>query len=271
MQTVFEAANSLEAHMILGLLAQAGIEGQVLGEFLQGGIGDLPAAGLVSVVVSDTDFVPARIIVEDWNAKPAHNPTQPSSNPRKSVSLGQAVLFVAIGLALGIASTRSYFLASLNSQGVDYNNDGQLDDFWYYSGNRIQRIESDLNKDGKIDVVIDYDLSGHPQKSRDDIDFDGKFDTLSIFEQGVIVKTDYDKDHDGRNEAVEIFQNGNLKLRDFFVSPSTLVKKRQRFKNGSLTESELDTDNDGIFDRLIRYDEIGEIISTKPLRKNQHQ
>ena len=53
MKRVFQAANAIEAHMILHLLQQSGIPGHVEGEYLQGGIGELPAAGLVNVVVAD--------------------------------------------------------------------------------------------------------------------------------------------------------------------------------------------------------------------------
>lgn len=109
MKTVFEAANSLEAHMILGLLSQAGIEGQILGEALQGGLGELPVAGLVRVAVSDTDFVAARIIVEDWNSNTPENPPEPEPVRNQSSSASHVVAF-AVGLLIGAAATGSYFL-----------------------------------------------------------------------------------------------------------------------------------------------------------------
>lgn len=116
MKTVFEAANSLEAHMILDLLAQAGIEGQILGEALQGGMGDLPVAGLVRVVVNDTDFVAARIIVEDWNASAEESSASPRPRSHKGISASHAVVF-AIGLVVGVAATKAYFLASQPTRG----------------------------------------------------------------------------------------------------------------------------------------------------------
>jgi len=117
MKTVFEAANSLEAHMILGLLEQAGIESQILGEALQGGIGDLPAAGLVRVVVSDTDFVAARIIVEDWNSTTPESSTKPLPSRHNAVSVSHIVVF-AIGLAIGVTATKSYFLSLPATRGI---------------------------------------------------------------------------------------------------------------------------------------------------------
>ena len=72
MKTVFESQLAVEAHMILHLLQGAGIEGQVLGEFLQGGTGELPATRLVRVVVADEKEAEARGIIADWErAEPA--------------------------------------------------------------------------------------------------------------------------------------------------------------------------------------------------------
>ncbi|MFM1895932.1 MAG: hypothetical protein RLZZ385_1006 [Pseudomonadota bacterium] len=69
MKTVFDAANSLEAHIVLGLLNQAGIQGRIHGEFLQGAMGELPAMGLVRVLVSDSDYPRAREIIADWDGQ----------------------------------------------------------------------------------------------------------------------------------------------------------------------------------------------------------
>lgn len=63
MKTVYKAQNSLDAHLIKGLLQNHGIEAIVLGDFLQGGIGELPAFGLVEVHVNSADEAEARAII----------------------------------------------------------------------------------------------------------------------------------------------------------------------------------------------------------------
>jgi hypothetical protein len=55
MRTVYQAADLIDAHLMLHRLQDAGIEAQVLGGFLSGGIGELPMAGLIRVVVADQD------------------------------------------------------------------------------------------------------------------------------------------------------------------------------------------------------------------------
>lgn len=68
MKTVFDASSSLEAHMAMHQLQQAGIHAEIIGEYLQGGIGELPAAGNVRVVVKARDVAEAKQIIADWEA-----------------------------------------------------------------------------------------------------------------------------------------------------------------------------------------------------------
>lgn len=52
--------------MVRHLLLSAGLEAQILGEFLTGGAGELPAAGLVRVVVADEIEDEARGLIAEW-------------------------------------------------------------------------------------------------------------------------------------------------------------------------------------------------------------
>jgi hypothetical protein len=97
MQRVFMASHAIEAHMILHLLEQSGIEGHVEGEYLQGGVGDLPAAGLVHVVVPDERAGDARAIIRDWESRAPPPARMPAS---KLAPLGYVLLGMALGGAL---------------------------------------------------------------------------------------------------------------------------------------------------------------------------
>lgn len=68
MMTVYHATNSIEAHLIKNLLQQQEIVAYVLGEYLQGGVGEIPAVGLVRVSVSDSDYAKAKQVVDAWNS-----------------------------------------------------------------------------------------------------------------------------------------------------------------------------------------------------------
>ncbi|MCH9799498.1 MAG: DUF2007 domain-containing protein [Betaproteobacteria bacterium] len=65
---IYHAANSLDANMIKSLLEQFHIRAFIQGEYLQGGMGELPAADLVTVSVDDENFTEAKKIIVEWEA-----------------------------------------------------------------------------------------------------------------------------------------------------------------------------------------------------------
>lgn len=68
MRTVYEASNSIEAHILQGFLMQEGIATQVVGAYLQGGMGELPAQGFVRLLVGEDDYDRARAAIARWEA-----------------------------------------------------------------------------------------------------------------------------------------------------------------------------------------------------------
>ena len=66
MKRVYNAANNIQAHIVMHVLEQAGVHALVQGEFLQSGAGELPLGNLVGVAVDDEDVEIAREIIEDW-------------------------------------------------------------------------------------------------------------------------------------------------------------------------------------------------------------
>ncbi len=65
---IYQATNTLEAHLLKGLLAAEGIEAIILGEALQGGAGELPVFGVVRLAVAAEDVGRARELVRDYEA-----------------------------------------------------------------------------------------------------------------------------------------------------------------------------------------------------------
>ena len=68
MMVAYHASNSIEAYLIKNLLEQQEIPAYVFGDYLQGGVGEIPAIGLVTVNVSDSDYTRAKEIVDEWDA-----------------------------------------------------------------------------------------------------------------------------------------------------------------------------------------------------------
>lgn len=68
MKTVLHALDAIEANLIKSLLESEGVQSSILGEYLQGGIGELPPQGLIRVVVDEDDYEQASNIIENWNS-----------------------------------------------------------------------------------------------------------------------------------------------------------------------------------------------------------
>jgi hypothetical protein len=68
MKRLFTAAHLPEAHLVRGLLANAGIPVRVFNEYAQGGLGDLPAASVLPEVwlEDERDEMIARKIVTGY-------------------------------------------------------------------------------------------------------------------------------------------------------------------------------------------------------------
>jgi hypothetical protein len=64
MDVVYRAAHLFDAHLVRMALEQAGIPAFVLGEALLGGVGELPACGLLAVAVPPSCGDAARALVE---------------------------------------------------------------------------------------------------------------------------------------------------------------------------------------------------------------
>ena len=73
MISVYEASSGLEAHMVANLLEQAGIVVHIDGEYLQGGMGILPAMDMVRVLVNEEDMDRARKVIDDWDKMQAQS------------------------------------------------------------------------------------------------------------------------------------------------------------------------------------------------------
>jgi len=73
MKRVYSAANLQDAYIVLGLLAQAGIESQVFNANAQGGLGEIPFTHAYPEVwiVEDHDLKRARELVSGYEHAPS--------------------------------------------------------------------------------------------------------------------------------------------------------------------------------------------------------
>lgn len=248
--------------MILNLLEQQGLIGRIDGEYLQGGIGELPAAGLVRVMVTDQDYAAAKEIIDRWDAE---QPVQTSPPVQKST--GNKFGTFVVGMVLGILCTYAYFRTPVTTHGIDHNRDGMLDDKWIYApSGLLMKNEVDRNLDGKIDYISQYGRNGTIESAETDDDFDGVFESRTAYRLGNPHLIETDTDGDGYRDFRTNFQNGVIVSNEYIYPTTGLPEKIEYFQLGKLTYSEVDTDKDGKMDRRNNYNALGEAVSAEDLK-----
>ena len=63
MISVFRGSDYIQAQLLAGLLRQAGIDVFLQGALLQGGLGELPAMGHLSLLVDESDRTSAELLI----------------------------------------------------------------------------------------------------------------------------------------------------------------------------------------------------------------
>jgi Putative prokaryotic signal transducing protein len=261
-RTLYEAASAIEAHMLADLLKQHGFSPQIVGEYLQGAAGELPAAGLVRLLIEDEEYAAAREVITQWEkAQPETSGT--SVEPSKQ-TLGRMLYFFG-GLLMGLAVMFAWVRTPVSEDGVDYNADGLLDEYWTYSPRgTLVKVDADRNLDKRLDYVASYDLKGLLESAQSDDNFDGKFETQLTFVRGNIESFQTDTDGDGYPDLVTNFQHGVLNT-THYRNPSTGLPLRvEHFRRGKLAYADIDADKNGVLDTRITFSALGDEVSRSP-------
>ena len=271
MIAIYEAANSTDAHLIKNLLQQAGISSYIRGEYLQGGLGEIPVTGLISVCVRETDASHAREILEEWQEGAMTIPESDGDAPEEipvHSRAGNSGLRTAIVFAVGAVIGAGGFWLATNGpsteHGIDYNGDGFVDEHATYAGDKLQRVDIDRNRDGKPDVISYYDRRGFISRSESDDDFDGRMEANYRYLHGQWTDLEVDRNADGdpdyRAEAI-----AGVVYREEWLDPAGNVIKSVVHKDGWASTSDLDTDGDGKLDTRRYYDERDELGRSEPV------
>jgi hypothetical protein len=120
-----------------------------------------------------------------------------------SAKAGAVILGVAIPNDFEVPS-----LSGFTSEDIDMNGDGnpEIVNFYRNDGSHTLAIkELDLNMDGTIDVASFFDSSGRLVKEEFDGDFDGKFDWVDLYVNGVRVTAEIDTNFDGKPDVLKTY------------------------------------------------------------------
>ncbi len=80
----------------------------------------------------------------------------------------------------------------------DVNKDGKADGWTYVENGYVDKQEIDINFDGKIDTVYVYEGDGKIKEEVLDTDYDGKMDNWRLYEDGSLVMERVDSNGDGK-------------------------------------------------------------------------
>jgi tetrahydromethanopterin S-methyltransferase subunit G len=261
MQTIFQASNAVEAHMLKNMLEQENVPSFIEGEFLQGAVGELPAHNLVRLVVADTDFERAQKIINEWQQAQEinHEEIKKEINAKEFRQLPKFILIV-FGIILGLIISLVFFRTPYDFNGIDYNKDDQLDEKWTYSPTGVPLLlEIDRNLDKKFDFITRYNQNGIPENSEFDENFDGVFETKATYEGGNISITKTDTDGDGFADFVTNFRFGVVASVEYINVYSGYPNKICSYDLGKIKMCKIDTDLDRVMDKQVHYDASGEI------------
>lgn len=258
MKKVFDAANAVEAHMVLHMLENHGIDGRIEGEHLSGGVGELPAFGLVRVLVDESDVERARGIIAEWE-RPQQDGAQHDvrSGPRPA-TLGA----FAMGALLGGLGVFWYYAAKpVVEPGRDFNGDGIRDETLTWRGATPSKAEEDRNADGRIDTRWEFDSQGRVQRQHRDADFDGDMETVTTYRNDLPVYTEV-RDARSQADVRHHYLFGVQYYSEIVDRASGAVVKRHTYEGTSLAREEYDADRDGTLETVRTYDDFEEVIAT---------
>jgi hypothetical protein len=266
MKTVFDASNNLEAYMVMHQLERAGIDAKIVGEHLQGAVGELPAAGNVRVVTSAEDVVEARNVIAQWEASEIDVEAEPVQ--RKKTSYAGATGFL-LGAALASVFLLWAYNSPIENEQADYDRDGVVDEFFHSKAGFYDRIEGDRNGDGTIDIRHFYTRREGPVRTDSDDDFDGVFEHVTIYRYAQPRVDEIDSNGDGLADIRYHYENGVVVRSEIFDPVPHRLRKTQAYSTGKLVEARWDSNNDGELDTLIEYDEFEEVSSRTPIAIDQ--
>lgn len=273
MRIVYQSTNLADVHLLRDLLVQTDILAQIQGEFLRGGIGELPADTPVSLAVPDEQAEAARAIVLDWErARPEDDAEEDpeaavapvAAPPRRGVSALQVLGALVFGALCGGAIVWAIYNHPANGPLRDFDGDGRVDERVILAGGRVDRIESDRNRDGRIDHVVHYGPDRTIDGAEYDDDFDGRLEGRTRYDDNLPVEWTVDLDGDGVVELRATYERGVVAKEETFDRNARIVRII-RYRGGVPASGEFDSDGDGVLDTARTYDASGEIVASKPL------
>ena len=153
---------------------------------------------------------------------------------------------------------------------LDANGDGKPDDIKLFlpvnqDGHQVQQLvckQSDLDFDGKMDLVQYYGPAGELFMDEYSMNYSGKFNGRTFFQEGKKVRAEKDMDFDGKPDYFEYYEGGKLVRVERDRDGDGKIDEWQYYENGRLDRVGFDTTGSGRADKWERGPEGGAELSS---------
>ena len=148
---------------------------------------------------------------------------------------------------------------SRRREALDENHDGRSDlEHTYGPDGRLERTEEDLDGDGRFESVVVY-KEGAPLRKRADTDRDGQVDTWSFYSDGELARHEVDRDGDGFRDLTLLYEQGELVREEEDKNGDGRSDLVTHYFAGKIQQRDEDLDFDGILD-VQSYYEDGKLV-----------
>jgi hypothetical protein len=146
---------------------------------------------------------------------------------------------------------------------LDANGDGKPDVIKIFvsatqDGHSVQQLvckQTDLDFDGKIDLIQYYGPAGDLVMDEYSMNYNGKFNGRTFYQEGKKVRAEKDMDFDGRPDYFEFYEGGKLVRVERDSNGDGKIDEWQYFENGHLDRVGYDTTGSGRVDKWDRNPE----------------
>ncbi len=108
MKIIYHASDITEAEIVKGMLLANGLQAEVSGYYLQGGVGEVPPSDLAKVLVNESDYDSARVLIHEYEGKQTDDSESNDETKPPNASITQS-LFVTIAIFF-IVAVFSYWI-----------------------------------------------------------------------------------------------------------------------------------------------------------------
>lgn len=270
-------ASATEAEAAAALLDANGISCWLQADDCGGMLSALDSAQGVKLLVNPADAEAVKALLAAmpdaaaFEAMVHSGPASGDTPPPKSEVPIVSLLQIGGGVAAGILLCLFYQWASqlgVKTYRYDTDGDGRRDVTWVYRDGQCIEMAEDRNSDGILDCWVYYKDGYRYESATADDNFDGQLDGWSNYTNGILVSARIDTDFNGIPDATSYFQHGQIIRCDWQPNGTNIITLREVFRNAQLIEEQRDTNWDGSFDVIVRYDAYQNPVATNlPARR----